>query len=287
MLRQAEWRQGTTAVQLLRENKVKIPDTTRMWIEYFVANENNLAQVPWHLSEMISGPEWSMIARSIRIFQLGENSEGKSLIALTRQFAFRWKDGALEEAMSKFIREEQRHAGLLGRFMDLVGIPRATRHWSDHVFRRLRRFWNLEVSLAVLLTAELIARVYYHALYRATGSQILRSICRQLLQDEIFHVYFHTHLLRKIRNQRLPALNSIWNALYRLFHAGTILIVWSGHSAVLKKGGFSFLHYWKASRHYCEQAITLLQASRPEPVMQIGRLRAEDTRRDLCGIRPS
>jgi rubrerythrin len=257
---------------------LRLPDTTRRWIEYFAANENNLLPQSWEFPEAIWGPEHSSIARSIRIFQLGENSEGKSLIALTRGFAIRWQDPDLEQAMTKFIREEQRHAGLLGRFMDQVGIPRATRHWSDSVFRHLRRLWNLEISLAVLLTAELIARVYYHALYRATSSQILRQICRQLLRDEVFHVYLHTHLLRKIRQQRVPVLNSILNALYRLFHAGTLLIVWAGHSAVLRKGGFSFLQYWRVSRHYCEQAITLLHAER---------LRSDVPRRDLCGIRPS
>jgi demethoxyubiquinone hydroxylase (CLK1/Coq7/Cat5 family) len=257
---------------------MRIPNTTRTWIEYFEANEKNLLLVPRHLPETIRDRERSAIARSIRIFQLGENSDGKTLIGLTRYFALRWQDAELEQAMSKFIKEEQRHAALLGSFMDQVKIPRATGHWSDSVFRQLRRLWNLEISLAVLLTAELIARVYYHALYRATSSQILRQICRQLLRDEVFHVYFHTHLLRKIRHQRPPGFNSIWNALYRLFHAGTLLIVWTGHSAVLQKGGFSFLQYWRVSRHYCEQAITLLQTER---------LRSDVPRRNLCGIRPS
>ena len=257
---------------------MRIPNTTRMWIEYFESNEENLLFVPWHPPEAVWGRERNAIARSIRIFQLGENSDGKTLIGLTRCFALRCQDPELEEAMTKFIKEEQRHARLLGRFIDQVRVPRATRHWSDSVFRHLRRLWNLEASLAVLLTAELIARVYYHALYRASNSRILRQICRQLLRDEVFHVYFHTHLLQKIRQKRLPVFNSIWNALYRLFHAGTILIVWIGHSAVLKKGGFSFLHYWRVSRHYCEQAITLLQTEQ---------LSSDLRRRNLCGIRPS
>lgn len=259
---------------------LKIPDTTATWVDYFELNGNNLLEVPWHLEETISDVEWKTIAGSIRIFQLGENSEGNTLISLTRRFALRQQDAGLEDAMKRFIKEEQRHARWLGRFMDQVQIPRASRHWSDHVFRHLRRLWNLEVSLAVLLTAELVARVYYHALYRATSSGILRPICRQLLRDEVFHVYFHTHLLRKIRNQRLPVLNSIWNALYRLFHAGTLLIVWGGHSAVLKRGGFSFVKFWRASRYYCDQAIFLLQTDSKQELQPI-------TRRDLCGIRPS
>ncbi|MCI0602580.1 hypothetical protein L0156_06165 [bacterium] len=235
--------------------------------------------VPWHLTERISDLEWETIAGSIRVFQLGENSEGRSLISLTRRFALQRQDNELEEAMTKFIREEQRHASWLGRFMDQVQISRVTGHWSDHVFRHLRRLWNLEVSLAVLLTAELVARVYYHALYRATSSAILRPICRQLLRDEVFHVYFHTHLLRKIRIQRLPILNSLWNSLYRLFHAGTLLIVWAGHSRVLQGGGFSFRQYWRASRRYCERAIGLLQPVRKNANQLVGR-------RNLCGIRP-
>src|SRR6185503_4483050 len=137
----------------------------------------------------------------------------------------------------QFISEEQRHSTYLARFMRSEGIPLAVHHWSDQTFRFLRRFWNLEISLAVLLTAELVARVYYRALFSATKSTLLRQICRQLLRDEVMHVYFHTDLLRSMRSGRSSLANFLWNLSYRFFHSGTLLAVWIGHARVLKAGG--------------------------------------------------
>ena len=235
-----------------------IPQSSAGWIRYFGSNAGNLLRLDWHLHEPLPVDELQVIARSLKVFQLGESSEGKSLLRFTQHFAEKEKDPELVEAMAKFIAEENRHANWLGKFLELEGVSRAKRNWTDHIFRLIRRGANLEICLSVLLTAELVARVYYHALYLATHSHVLRQICRQLLRDEMFHVYFHTHLLRKIHNHRSAAWRKLWIHLFRFFHAVTILVVWKGHRSVLKKAEFSFLRYWRTSQRYCSAAVGLL-----------------------------
>jgi hypothetical protein len=58
-----------------------------------------------------------------------------------------------------FVQEERKHSELLARFMEKHGIPPRASDWTDAVFRRLRRPFGFEVSLSVLITAELIALV--------------------------------------------------------------------------------------------------------------------------------
>ena len=84
--------------------------------------------------------------------------------------------------------------------MDLNRIPRVRRGWTDSVFRWLRNVvGTLEISIGVLVTAEIIAKVYYPALREASGSVVLRAICDQIIRDERKHVEFQTEQLAGLR----------------------------------------------------------------------------------------
>jgi hypothetical protein len=247
---------------------------TKDWILYFKRNEQQLLKIIWNDASTLTSLDFKVIAGSIRIFQLGESSEGKHLIRQAQTYANQINDSSLENCIKHFISEEQRHAAYLERFMCITKIPIAKKHWSDHAFRLLRRFWNLETSLAVLLTAELVARVYYRALFAATESPLLKQICRQLLRDEVMHIYFHTDLLRQIRSAHSRPFCFLWNAVYRFFYSGTLIAVWTGHARVLKAGGFSFPHFWQSSQKYLYHALSLL-----EPQMQMKLLFNAKTRK--------
>src|SRR5258706_385192 len=87
------------------------------------------------------------------------------------------------EAIRLFIAEEQRHARDLAHFLQINEIPLVKTTFTDGVFRRLRQILgNLEISIAVLITAEIIAIVYYTALRDATNSQVLQTLCKQILK---------------------------------------------------------------------------------------------------------
>ena len=76
----------------------------------------------------ITGSERTAIWDSVREFQLCQSSQGRHIIRCAHEFAVRQRTPACAEAIKLFIREEQRHARDLGRFMDLAGIPRLARY---------------------------------------------------------------------------------------------------------------------------------------------------------------
>jgi hypothetical protein len=114
------------------------------------------------------------------------------------------------------------------------------------VFRKLRKLASLENSLIVLLTAEIISDTYYKALYAATESASLRSICTQIDQDEEMHINFQCYTLGLFYQKR-SLVGKLWT---RLFHTvltvGTIVIVWFHHRPVLKAGGYSIFAWAKS-----------------------------------------
>ena len=118
------------------------------------------------------------------------------------------------------IREEQQHAALLKGFMAAHGIPTRQHHWTDRVFRRIRKLAELEFSLGVLLTAELIGNVYYRALETVTECQRLRLLCRMMVADELAHVGFESDLLLSMRAQKPAPVRAGLDLAHRLIPDG-------------------------------------------------------------------
>jgi hypothetical protein len=155
-------------------------------------------------------------------------------------FAAKAGDDAFVPALTLFVREEQRHSGLLLRFMEREGIPAVPKHWVDSVFRRLRVLAGLELSLRVLVTAEIIAVPYYRALGAATASPLLRGISEQILEDEAAHLRFQASMLARLGAGRSGALEWLVFRLHRLFLLGTTCVVWRGHRKVFKAARQSY-----------------------------------------------
>jgi hypothetical protein len=219
--------------------------TTQNWVDHFRWNGSVAMRVPWHIGPDLNDEERAAIAHSIQMFQLGENSEGRHLMRYAKEWADRTSDSAYPEAIRMLIVEEQRHAGVLGRFMELNGIARIKRGCTDGVFRRARNiFGSLEVSISVLVTAEIIAKIYYPALSEATASIVLRAICEQIHREEIAHVEFQTEQLARIRAGR-PAYG-VWATrfLHRLLFYPTLMVVGLSHRMALRRGGLSVWQFF-------------------------------------------
>ena len=225
------------------------------WLDYYRNNRESLLEIPWGRGAEISDLERAAIGGSVREFQLGESSEGKHILRCGREFAALRRTPAYAEAITLFVREEQRHARDLGRFMDLAGIPRRARTWPDTVFRRLRQLGGLEVSVTVLITAEIIAKVYYAALRETTGSAVLRRICDQILRDEREHVRFQCDYLAVLRETRRPLLSTLTEAVHRFLFFGTCIVVWNSHRRAIRKGGMGFGRFWKGCWREMNEAM--------------------------------
>lgn len=143
----------------------------------------------------------------------------------------------------------------------MAGVPLVAHSWLDGLFRRLRRLAGLELSITVLVIAETIGKVYYHALRRATGSALLRRLCDQLLRDEVMHLRFHAERLALLRRKRAPWKCKLARLGHGLLFRGTSLAVWCKHRWAFHGAGMGFLDYWRRCQ---EENRFLLKRSRPE-----------------------
>ena len=122
--------------------------------------------------------------------------------------------------------------------MDQHGLPRKRSDWTDHIFRRVRRLAGFELHISVLVTAELIGKVYYRALEAATGCPQLQTLCRMLVADELAHVGFESDLLKGMRERRSPHARAALGTLHRVFFTGASCVVWLTHRRVLRGAGY-------------------------------------------------
>jgi hypothetical protein len=244
------------------------------WRLHYERNARSLLDIPWESGADATPAELAAIARSLQEFQAGERSEGRHLIHLARDYATRSGDADYLLAIRLFIAEEQRHARDLGRFLTLNGIPLLETTFTDTVFRRLRNLVpSLEVSIGVLITAEIIAKVYYAVLREATQSAVLRRLCDQILRDELFHVEFQAQQLARLRAGRSRAAAAVTRAAQRLLYAGTVLVVWLLHRPAIRRGGLTALQWWTSCwREFDAASGELVQRYQPSSERLDGRL---------------
>ncbi len=213
---------------------------------YFEENARSLLHIPWESGPELTPDETAAIAQSLKEFQAGESSEGKHLYHHAQVYAERTGDSEYVGAIRLFISEEQRHARDLGRFLKINGIELVKTTFTDRVFRRLRNlFGGLEISVAVLITAEIIAKVYYAVLREATQSTVLCRLCDQILSDELRHVQFQAEQLRTLRAGRGWLGTAVTRFLQRFLYFGTVLVVWLFHRKAIRRGGLSCLGWWR------------------------------------------
>ena len=222
------------------------------WKDYFVSNSSHFADINWNEHNHLTKKERELITSSLQQFQKGEQSEGKHLFSFAKTFP----DPLYLETIRLFIREEQKHAFVLGNFMDKEGIPRIKQHWVDDVFRRLRKLADLENTITVLITAEIIAKVYYKALKNATNSILLKNLCDQILKDEDQHIAFQSYTMNIFYGEKGKVRRFLGRLWHHILMTGTIVIVWFGHRRVLKAGGYSF------SIFFMETMLVFLEAEK-------------------------
>lgn len=216
------------------------------WLDHFVANAPQGSGMSWTQQVELTGQEKRRIAKSIAAFQLGECSEGNGLLRSAKSFAQSTGNQYITRMTKLFIAEEQFHSMLLRGFMSVHDIPLITSHWADVVFRRLRKSAGFELSIAVLITAEIIALVYYQALRASTDSSQLKRICDRILVDESNHVRYESELINDLRAKRPRLQEAATKLLHEVLFAGTVMVVYSGHRKVLSAGGYSPIEFWRA-----------------------------------------
>ena len=209
------------------------------WQELFESRARTLVIRRTPADDRLTDAERARIGDSLGTFQLGEQSEGRTLQAFARTFAAQRGIAALPAVTALFIREEQHHAAQLAEFMRANGIPLKRRNWTDSIFRRIRKLAGYEAAVTILVTAEMIGFVYYRALARATSSQGLKTICREMCADEAVHLRYETQLLMTLRGERGPLARRVVEFLHRALLAASAFAVFHDHRRVLRHVGYT------------------------------------------------
>jgi hypothetical protein len=216
---------------------------SRKWFTHFSLRSMTALHVSSQAAVQLTEKERRLIMPSIQQFQLGEGSRGQRLLERGQKYGRSVNDPLFAGALEIFIKEEQQHSRYLAAYMESQSIPLAQKHWVDTVFRSLRGLAGLELSLTVLVTAELIAVPYYRALRSATGSPILKMICNRILDDEASHLKYQASMLARLAIARPGAFQRALSELHRLFLLGTILVVWIEHRGVFEAAAYSFARF--------------------------------------------
>lgn len=219
--------------------------SSEFWARYYSEKDASLHKIPWEADYSLSSSERLAVSCSIAEFQKGESSEGKHLISVARKHAAAMNDPIYLDATILFIKEEQRHARDLRKYMALRDIPVARSAWPDTVFRFIRRLSGLEMSICVLVTAEIIAQSYYPALRQATNDPVLKRLCDQIIEDEEAHVAFQTERIASLRKSAFCVRRKLSELMQRFLFSGTLVVVWIQHGSVFIRAGFTFSSYWK------------------------------------------
>jgi hypothetical protein len=239
--------------------------TSAQWLDYFQRNAANRRPIPWDQGASASEEELAAVGRSLQAWQLGESSDGNHLRAAAARYADVSGDWRFPEVAELFIREEQGHSEMMGRFLDLAGLGRVRRDWGDRAFRALRHWrCDLESWTTPVIVAEVLALVYFDALRRATASAVLRAICTQILADEVAHIRFQTERFAMLFRGRAPLRRRLALGGQKVLFLGTALAVWSGHRKALRAGGYGWRRFWQSAWHHMNQAWARMDPDRYE-----------------------
>ena len=217
---------------------VKLSDLNE-WENYFLKNKLNLQKITWNYQDLLSKKEKDCISSSIAKFQLGEYSEGQKLIEFCDKYSRKYEDKILKKITALFIKEEQAHSYILKRFMKLNNIAILKSDWTDNIFRLIRSISGYELSITVLITAEIISLTYYKALSKATKNNLLKDICLKIIEEERKHVLYESMLLKNMRKQKMRISQLLIFVSHKLFFLCSVLLVLMDHRKVIFSGGFN------------------------------------------------
>lgn len=208
---------------------------TAYWINHFQTNtrRNDSMQLPACPSELPDAIRLPL-GRSLAIFQLGESGGGSRLKRYARQITPLDQFAGYQRAIDLFVAEEQSHAALLGRLLGHLRIPMLKKQWTNSIFRWLRNLVNLEFNIQVLLTAELVAEVYFGMLYLRSSDAAVCQVSHKLLRDEMKHLEFQRQFLAERLQELTPAARALWRVQFRLIHRISAAIVSWDHRTCLR-----------------------------------------------------
>ena len=203
------------------------------WIRHFKSRKRDVPRALVTPVYHLSMAEEKRIASSIAEFERGESSEALDFRMKNAQYAKAQGNPGFEQAAHLFIQEENFHSRLLATYMDQHNLPPIEASAADSIFRWLRSRTEVAWSSRVLITAEVIAQVYYPALRDATDDPQLQAICDRIIDDEAFHIAFQTDRIREVEATLSWTCTTVHKLLHPILFLGAAVVVWMRHRPVL------------------------------------------------------
>lgn len=201
-------------------------------------------EAPAELTE----PQRALVLRSLREFQLGETGEGRVAHEIDH-VTWPGVDADLRALIKLWVREEGRHARILGHMVNAMGGTLLTRHWSTGGFTALRRLLGVRFKLLIALGAEVPGTMFYGLLARALPRGPLAAALAELEQDEWAHLQFLSEIFGML-GRRWPAYALI-QAGWLACALGVSVLVWCQHAGTLASLGVprarTALELWRCS----------------------------------------
>jgi hypothetical protein len=138
------------------------------------------------------------VAAALARFQAGETGEGRIAHEIYR-FDGAGVDDDYRRALVLFVREEGRHARILGELTRVLGGETLGATKSQAVFTGVRRLAGVRTKLLALLVAEVVGIGFYGMLAERLGDGSVKDALREICADEQAHLFFHSDFFRAQR----------------------------------------------------------------------------------------
>ncbi len=204
-----------------------------MWTAYRTHFEENAQRplpdtdgphgVPAHVREEVTA--------SLARFQLGESGEGRIAHEIDR-FHSSAIDDDYRTALKLFVKEEGRHARILGALVRALGGTLLTKTWTEALFVAGRRVLGIRLKLLVLLAAEVVGIGFYRAIGERLGDGCVRHALLQICADEEQHLEFHRAFFLRSAPRGLARLAFI--AAWALVGGAACAVVLLDHRRTLR-----------------------------------------------------
>ncbi len=202
------------------------------------------------------------LARSLAGLQLGETGEGRIAHEIER-YADPGIDDDYRAALRLLVREEGRHAHVLGCALVALEAEPLRRHWTATLFVSARRLMGVRTKLLVLFAAEVIAAVMYGAFVVHLPDSDLRRALAQIQADEEQHVLFHADLFARVSRTRMSRLmfaTAAW-----VVTAAALASVTLDHLTALRTLGIPIPALWAHARRKLSRTMATMPALSTPP----------------------
>ncbi|CAN5313150.1 hypothetical protein BH11CYA1_BH11CYA1_23870 [soil metagenome] len=163
------------------------------WLNYFERNKREKRALNWPQKVDVPYAISLPIVKSLQCFQVGETGEGTHL----RYYAKALNDPDYEQCIDLFIKEENAHAVVLARMIELMKGHLITWHWSDYAFVSLRHLIGLKTEIFMILAVEIVGKCFYQSCSEGLPDEFLRNTFAAIVLDEIGHLKFHWNFMHQ------------------------------------------------------------------------------------------